>query len=149
MILGINDHDLDPEHGCYNAYISIMLYQNCITLPLLYYIYKLITYITKCWYHKRQSEKNLTLTLILNTNYECPKAYIRLLQLFDIKLMEKNTKIACSSLLHNELWYIIWRKSMNFKTKVTWHLNPISQVGIMEKRILLCFLFPTTPNLCL
>ena len=52
------------------------------------------------------ARKNLTLTLILNTNYECPKAYIRLLQLFDIKLMEKNTKITCSSLLHNELWYI-------------------------------------------
>ena len=48
----------------------------------------------------------MTLTLILNTNYECHKAYIRLLQLFDIKLMEKNTKITCSSLLHKELWYI-------------------------------------------
>ena len=34
----------------------------------------------------------LTLTLIFNTNYECPKAYIKLLQLFDIKLMEKNLR---------------------------------------------------------
>ena len=48
----------------------------------------------------------LILTLILNTNYECPKANIKLLQLFDIKLLGKNTKISRSSLLHNELWYI-------------------------------------------
>ena len=34
----------------------------------------------------------LTLILILNTNYECPKAYIRLFQLFDIKLMEKHVR---------------------------------------------------------
>ena len=32
----------------------------------------------------------VTLTLIMN--YECHKAYIRLLQLFDIKLMEKNLR---------------------------------------------------------
>ena len=48
----------------------------------------------------------LTLTLILNTNYECPKAYIRLLQLFDINIDGKNTKVTCSSLLHSELCYI-------------------------------------------
>ena len=53
-----------------------------------------------------QKSLTLTLTLILNTNYECHKAYIRLLQLFDIKLMGKNTKMTCSSLLHKELWYI-------------------------------------------
>ena len=46
------------------------------------------------------------MTLILNTNYECHEAYIRLLQLIDIKLMGKSTKITCSSLLHKELWYI-------------------------------------------
>ena len=37
-----------------------------------------------------QKSMTLTLTLILNTNYECPKAYFRSLQLFDIKLMEKH-----------------------------------------------------------
>ena len=77
------------QTGCYNAYISIMLYKTCITSPLLYNINKLISYITKCWYHKSQPEKH---DLDLDLAYECPKAYIRLLQLLDIKLKEKTLR---------------------------------------------------------
>ena len=34
-----------------------MLYKTCITLPLLYYINKLISYITKFCYNKSQQQK--------------------------------------------------------------------------------------------
>ena len=75
---------------CYNAYISIMLYKTCITFPLLYYINKLVT--SQNVDATKVNQKSMTLTLILNTNYECHKAYIRLLQLFDIKLMKKTLR---------------------------------------------------------
>ena len=149
-IICIDDHDLDLEH---RRNITILTLAYCyIKLALLFHYYIIsINWLVSSlnFVTTKVSHKSVILTLNINTNCECYKVCIRLFWLKDIKWMKKNTKITCLSLLHDELWYIFEKKLMTFKTMVTWHPNPISQVGIMEKRILLCFLFPTTPNLCL
>ena len=97
------------QTGGYNAYIRWMLYTTCITLPLLYYINKLISYFTKCWYHKSQPEKPY-LDLDLDLDFE-PQLWMTWVTLDHFNCLTsywlgENTKMTCSSLLHNELWYI-------------------------------------------